>query len=321
MGVSLSNTIAPNNPIIYAGTAGMLVRVISNPSIKLILSNNHVLGAGGPNLCPNNAPVGTWALQPGTLDIGSDPGNDVDYIAGVGGFYIPIDFTPGASNVVDAALALTVPALASRTIHDIGEPNPAFMLATAGQTVKKSGRTTGVTTGTVQSVNSTVNVNYGTGCGTARFVAQTIVTPGTFSDPGDSGSAILDSATLTPVGLLFAGSATRTIANPIWGVYLSMGVFVDSDDAPTSFAELAQTVSTQVDARTRQIMTVQRQAEPAIFAVPGVIGMGIGRTADGSGPAIIVYSTNVATAVASRIPTQLSGVPVRLMLTDEFRAY
>ncbi|MFA4915450.1 MAG: hypothetical protein WC560_02110 [Syntrophales bacterium] len=82
MGVSVGNT--PSLPYTYAGTAGMLVHKTSDPSILYILSNNHVLGSKGPNLCPNTAVLGqTWTLQPGTLDIGNDPGNDLNYKVGV----------------------------------------------------------------------------------------------------------------------------------------------------------------------------------------------------------------------------------------------
>lgn len=230
MGVSVSNT--PSLPYIYTGTAGMLVRSFEYPDIKFILSNNHVLGAIGPTLCPNTAPLWTWTLQPGTLDIGADPGYDPYYLVGAVVGWFPIDFTPGVDNYVDAALSWTIPELAKKEILDIGNPNPALGLASLGMAVKKSGRTTGVTSGTVESVNTTVNVCYGDetcSCGTARFAYQFIVTSGTgsFSAPGDSGSVVLESATNTPVGLLFAGSSTQTVCNHIWVVYFLSGTFVD----------------------------------------------------------------------------------------------
>src|SRR5438045_2960993 len=53
MGVSIGNVAGA--PVAYAGTAGMLVHSLANPNLKLILSNNHVLGARGVNLCPNSA--------------------------------------------------------------------------------------------------------------------------------------------------------------------------------------------------------------------------------------------------------------------------
>lgn len=225
MGVSISTT--PTLPYIAAGTAGMRVKSLSTPDVKFILSNNHVIGAIGPTLCPDTATPGTWIVQPGTLDIGFDPGNDPDYLVGINIFSVPIDFSPVANNIVDAAIAYTVPALSDNEILDIGLPSPKLGYALPGMAVRKSGRTTGVTSGVVQSINTTVYVNYGDVCGTARFVKQVVVTPGTFSAGGDSGSVVLESATNKPVGLLFAGSATQTIMNQILYVYLSLGVFVD----------------------------------------------------------------------------------------------
>ena len=78
--------------------------------------------------------------------------------------------------------------------------------------VKKHGRTTGLTHGEVVAVNATVNVGYSTG--SARFVKQIIISPGSFSDGGDSGSLIVTESGNNPVGLLFAGSDLYTIANP-----------------------------------------------------------------------------------------------------------
>lgn len=225
MGVSISTT--PSSPFIFAGTAGMLVRSFLAPEQKFILSNNHVMGAVGPTLCPNTASEGTPILQPGTLDIGMDPGDDPFYRVANLTRFIPIRLNPLARNLVDAAIASTTPDLASNEILDIGPPNPGFVQAMPGMEVVKSGRTTGVTFGTVEAINVTVLVSYGTRCGIARFVHQATVTPGSFSAGGDSGSVILEESSNTPVGLLFAGSSTSTVMNPILLVYLLLGVFVD----------------------------------------------------------------------------------------------
>jgi PKD repeat protein len=62
----------------------------------------------------------------------------------------------------------------------------------------------------------------------ARFVGQIAITPGTFSAGGDSGSLIVtDDENKNPVGLLFAGSDTHTIANPIGLVLDRFNVTVD----------------------------------------------------------------------------------------------
>ncbi len=224
MGVSISTT--PSAPFIFAGTAGMRVLSLFAPDVKFILSNNHVLGGVGPTLCPDTAPLGAWILQPGTLDIGGDPGNDPEFLVGLELLSVPIDFSPDASNLVDAAIAFTVPSLADKEILGLGTPVPDLAIALPGMQVTKSGRTTGVTTGTVQAINTTVLVNYGA-CGTARFVGQVVVTPGDFLQAGDSGSVALETASMKPVGLLFAGSPFVSLMNQILFVYLSLGVFVD----------------------------------------------------------------------------------------------
>ena len=97
-----------------------------------------------------------------------------------------------------------------------------------GLPVMKYGRTTGLTHGTIYAIDATVNVSYDSG--TARFIHQIIITPGTFSAGGDSGSLIVvDDGTDTnkPVGLLFAGSSSYTIANPISPVLTYFGVEID----------------------------------------------------------------------------------------------
>ena len=92
----------------------------------------------------------------------------------------------------------------------------------------KYGRTTGQTTGKIDAINAIVNVGYDSGV--ARFVGQIIISPGSFSAGGDSGSLIVvqkgeDKG--KPVGLLFAGSPFITVANPIDAVLTSFGVTVD----------------------------------------------------------------------------------------------
>ena len=72
----------------------------------------------------------------------------------------------------------------------------------------KSGRTTNVTYGQVLQVDVTVRVQYGAGK-IATFTDQ--VMAGAMSQPGDSGSAVLDATNDELVGLLFAGSDTSTV--------------------------------------------------------------------------------------------------------------
>lgn len=316
MGVSISNTTSA--PFIYAGTAGIRVRSLINPDIKFILSNNHVLGAGGADLCPNEAdvypPPMTWALQPGTLDLGFDPGNDPTYLAGADFKFIPIDFTPGAQNTVDAAIAVTTPNLASAEILGLGQPNPALGVATVGMPITKSGRTTGVTTSVVTAVNSTVNVSYGS-CGTATFVGQ-VMTTGSLGSSGDSGSVVLEQGTNTPVGLYFAGSAFSGVMNPILDVYLALRVFVDTDVPAVAMSEESlrnKAAGLPLNERIERLKKIQARNESRLFAVQGVRGVGIGMNEEGTEPALVVFGERITPALRNAIPASIEGTRVRLV--------
>lgn len=315
LGVSISNT--PSLPYIYAGTAGMRVRAYNNPAKKFILSNNHVLGSVGPTLCPDTAPVGTWSLQPGTLDIGNDPGKDPHYVAGI--FVKAVALVTGstARNLVDAAISATTTSYVSSEILGIGIPTVSYVAPAVGMAVTKSGRTTGVTNGTVSTVNMTVLVNYGSGCNVYRFVKQVEVTPGTFSSAGDSGSAILDNATKAPVGLLFAGSSTSTVGNDVLNVYRSLGVIVDGSTPIASDEEfMAQAGRAAKDPQQGRLEAIQERNQDRILTTPGVVGMGIGRDAGGFVFRVFVSKPTAAAA----IPATVEGVRVVVVDSGEFRA-
>ena len=70
----------------------------------------------------------------------------------------------------------------------------------------------------------------------ARFVNQIIITPGGFSAGGDSGSLIVvdgkgkyKADDRKPVALLFAGSISFSVANPIDLVLERFGVTIDGE--------------------------------------------------------------------------------------------
>ncbi|MFQ5737958.1 MAG: hypothetical protein ACE5JX_03015 [Acidobacteriota bacterium] len=320
MGVSTGTT--PSSPFIFAGTAGMRVRSLMNPNQKFILSNNHVLGAIGPTLCPDTAPIGTAVLQPGNLDIGFDPGPDPFYVVGNLAAKIALKFSAGSINLIDSAIASTTTADADTMILGIGNPAPSVAFAAPGDAVVKAGRTTGVTSGTVASVNGSFNVNYGAGCGTARFIRQVEVTPGSFSSGGDSGSAILNSASRAPVALLFAGSSQSTIGNPMIFVYILLRVFVDGPSSVSSLNDVIREYdSMQKDPRMGRLMEIQAREEPAIFRHRGVVGMSIGLAQNGEDLAFRVYVKAMTPELRGSLPRQLDGVPVRVIESGEFNAY
>lgn len=187
------------------------------------LSNNHVYAL------ENTAATGSVILQPGRYDTNCAQ-NAADRIGTFSGKYVRITFTTSANNVVDAALAaLDAGQVGTATPSDgYGQPNRATRTATVGMAVEKYGRTTSLTRGTVSAIDATVNVGYSSG--TARFIHQVVISGrrGAFSRAGDSGSLIVtDDASNNPVALLFAGSNTVTIGNPIASVLSALNVTID----------------------------------------------------------------------------------------------
>ena len=75
--------------------------------------------------------------------------------------------------------------------------------------VEKSGRTTGHTFGTVLSIDESTRVKMGNK--TAVFTDQIALTAMSF--PGDSGSVLFERGAKKPIGLLFAGSPSKTYGN------------------------------------------------------------------------------------------------------------
>ncbi len=227
--------------LITAGTFGCLVR---RDEELFILSNNHVLA----NV--NNCEIWDPILQPGSAD-GGGPDDRIARLAE----YIPLEFESepsdcevadwtakllnsiaGAfgsrhkleavkrseiSNRVDAALARPLPPnQVTNEILGIGAP-VGVAAASLGTNVQKSGRTTGHTEGVITQVDATVRIDY---YGPkALFTGQLIASP--MSEGGDSGSAVLDMEKRV-VGLLFAGSPSATILNPIDAVLSALDVEV-----------------------------------------------------------------------------------------------
>ena len=84
----------------------------------------------------------------------------------------------------------------------------------------------------------------------ARFVDQIAIEDGDFSKGGDSGSLIVtndEDNNNNPVGLLFAGSSTRTFANRIDLVLARFNVTID-DAAPAPVADVTDVAVTAVSA-------------------------------------------------------------------------
>lgn len=238
--------VSTGHPAITAGTIG--ARVTDGFNVYA-LSNNHVYANS------NDANLGNSALQPGPVDGGVDPADKIGTLHA----FVPIDFS-GNANTMDAAIALSsADDLGNSTLPDgYGTPSSQTVEASVDLPVKKYGRTTGMTHGQVSEINVTVDVCYEAlwifCLKSARFVDQIAISPGTFSAGGDSGSLIVTEDGNNPVGLLFAGGSTRTIANRIDPVLERFGVTIDGEtgpqpdppNPPTGLAAVAQS-STQID--------------------------------------------------------------------------
>ena len=199
---------------ITAGTLGCFVTSRSGVGGPLILSNNHVLAD------ENRAKIGDAILQPGAFDGGAVPADVVGNL---------VNFEPlnvSTTNLVDCAVASVVSGagIVSNTIDGIGPLRGISAAAPKpGDTVMKTGRTTGTTSAQITAVEVD-NVIIGYDIGNIQFDGQIEVDASDatgFSQGGDSGSLVVN-PNGEAVGLLFAGSDTGgtnglglTYVNPI----------------------------------------------------------------------------------------------------------
>ena len=243
------------HPAITAGSIGG--RVVDGAGAVYVLSNNHVLANS------NDASIGDPALQPGPYDGGTAPADQIGTLAA----FNTIDFS-GGSNTIDAAIARSdATNLGNATPTDDGYGTPSAAIygdanndgvfddktTLLGLNVQKYGRTTKLTHGQITGINATVDVCYEVFIifcvKSARFVDQLVIEPGSFSGGGDSGSLIVtDDQNKNPVGLLFAGSSTQTIANRIDLVLNNFGVHVDGGAPPPPPTPITDVAVTSVTA-------------------------------------------------------------------------
>jgi len=205
-GVSISH------PSVGAGSMAALVQL--NNGKLAILSNNHVLAN------ENNAVVGqSRILQPGFRDGGNFKTDGIGLLEK----FIPLKF--GQKNALDAAVAHTSFSLVSPQ-HFNYMLNPRPVAARKMMFVIKNGRTTQGTGGWISTIGANdMTVNYRSGI---AFFDNQIVIKGlsnqAFSLNGDSGALVVSAGTKQPVGLLFAGSPTQSLATPIATVMQQLGI-------------------------------------------------------------------------------------------------
>lgn len=207
-------------------TAGTIAARVVSDSKVFALSNNHVFANR------NRAQVGDNILQPGTVDGGANPSDAIGTLHDFEPIKFCQPFPVCPNNLIDAAIAeTTTGSLGNSTpSNGYGTPRTKTAAARLGMAVQKYGRTTGHTKGQITGINATMNIGFRDR--TARFSGQIVISGAGFSGPGDSGSLIVGGAgpeDRRPVALLFAGSQTTTLANPIDLVLARFDVSVDGN--------------------------------------------------------------------------------------------
>jgi hypothetical protein len=213
------------NGFCCGGTLGSLINVGGQ---QRILSNYHVFEAdivnGGNGI---TAQTGDFIIQPGLIDVGCNA-NNAQNVATL----VKTSSLPGSN--VDASSATVISGMVRTdgAILDVGTLTSATIAASLNQAVKKSGRTSGLTRAKVNGLNATVSVAYDNECAggaafTKTYTGQILTTNrgSRFLRGGDSGSLMVQDVTTNPraVGLLFAGSSSIAVANPIGQVLTFFG--------------------------------------------------------------------------------------------------
>jgi hypothetical protein len=315
-GVSGSNVKDITSAFCCGGTLGSL---LTSGTTLYILSNNHILAR------QDQASPGENISQPGLIDNGCQPATIVAHYT----------TAPKLGSNVDAAIAQLISGQMNSTgsIQGIGTISSVVKAPAVGLAVEKSGRTTGTTTGTIGSINTSVNVQYQLRCGQGKkyvisYTNQIIINSSSFSAGGDSGSLIVTSGSChQPVGLLFAGSSSSTIANPIGGVLSKVGTalghsvsFVGGTCTSTATATTGAQELELPQQAIDHAGQVLEQNRHDLMSKPGVLGVGLGALEDNSQAAVLVYVDKTSSA-NPQLPERVDNVPVRVIFTDPFIAF
>jgi len=190
-----------------------------------------------------------------------------------------------------------------------------------------------------------VSVQYQKGCNQGKkfvvsYTNQVVINSSTFSAGGDSGSLIVtNNAAHSPVALLFAGSSTTTIGNPIGEVLIKLGTALGrtftfgGGAAPTpqgggspregrqpfvpGLEGLMPQLPAQAADRASAVLEVHRAN---LMFQPGVMGAGIGLSGRADGEAAIIIYVNKDSGAQPILPDSIEGIPVNVILTDQFIA-
>jgi len=314
LGTSGGSVVDFANGYCCSGTLGSLVK--DNQGKLYILSNTHVLAGdtAGSKISAKGDPVN----QPGYIDVNCQ-NRPADY---VGTLEKWVRLIPSGTTPVDAAIAKTdgTKVRSDGAILDIGTISRTPRAAFVGQKVKKSGRTSGLTRGKITAINATVTVGYENECAgapyTTTFRNQILITPGTFIRPGDSGSLLVEdiASNPRPIGLLFAGSSSIAVANPIQAVLNALSVSMVGVATPAALATQFETKHGQTF---KELQLVQDKHSDSLLQIDGVIGHGLGVSKNNSQKPVLI----VLTSKECDVPEQLDGIDVEVLHVGPITAY
>ena len=332
-----------------SGTLGALLQ--DSTGRQFLLSNNHVLARS------DHAGVGDAIVQPGLIDNNCTPNGDGAGTLPVGALTAWLPLNSSQTNA-DAAIAEVASHAVdpSGSILEMGARQPDGSLAAAppgvsstggkGENaslqlrVAKSGRTTGLTCGAVSAVAVDVSVDYYRDCAETRpyftrtFTNQIGLSGNSFSDAGDSGALVVDSANAEPVGLYFAGGldgsgVSQGMANPVGEVLGELGAqsggansytFVGSADHAVSCLSYGNnTVSAAQalplsDAEIVRAQQALASARSLVNPTNGILGVAMGKSSDHPGEAAIVVFTDAEKNAA--VPDAIADVRTLVIPTD-----
>ena len=347
--------LTPAPGFCFGGTLGSLV---TGGGKTYILSNNHVLGLS------DGGAVGQGVTQPGVIETNCSTAGTIT-VANVSNIInlqnqpipaFPVDVTTaqiisGQVDPNDNILELG----ALSTVNGVQVPQPAppasgsGMAATVGQLLAKSGRTTGLTCANVEAidVSTGVSVGYSEGCATGtsftvvykdEIVVGNMTNGQNFIGDGDSGSLAVDEATAQPVALMFAGSDTSAVGNPVGDVLNALKS--TTGGATFTFVGGAQhtvpgcglpglssvKVTPQSAAATLPASATQRAQTAAatngtqIMNTQGVSAYGQGGSLDAPNePAVMIFVAPGASH--ANIPATIDGVRTRLVESNSTTAH
>jgi hypothetical protein len=353
LGTSGANSKDVGAKVCCIGTLGSLwTRTdIARP---VILSNNHVLAeSDNGNAVPGdpiNQPVQlecTAQTAPAPLIVAAltqaVPLKPVANVPGACGNPAPSPLCGPAPHNVDAAIAevnagevdpsgaiLDLGAVGANSISP-APPSSTIGAPALNQGVAKVGRTTDLTCSTITAFQD-IQVDYDASCGgakafTAIFKSQLVIAGGSFSASGDSGSLIVTTDTARPVGLLYGGNTTNTVANPISDVIaalsngLSFTIVGGADHAVScartasaSNAQIGSAQSALIPAERQRVAAVQKARAQSLIRDFGAASIDIGPSADNvrEGALILHFSGRSVPAV----PAIIDGVRTRIVVDD-----